>query len=185
MERMLRETPIEPVDCWISMGLAGGLRPGLKVGDVLHGTVVLRDEACSLPVATLPESIDGSILYCSKKPLCAVEEKRSAFEQTGADAVDMESGAVAQWAHQRKERFSFIRVISDGALEPIDPNMMRCLNEDGLPSVQAALAMAARKPWLLPAMMRMGFRSSRLSARLADAAFELARRLVDPPLGER
>lgn len=159
----------QPVAAWLSVGLAGGLEPDLRAGDcVMGGEVVCghEGEAVSTP-AWLGSGCRRDLLLCVETPVASVEEKAQAHLRTGADAVDMESAAVAQWAAERGEPFGFVRIISDAADEPLDPAVLQCLNRQGMPSAGAAMRLLLKRPRLLPTLIQMGRRSQRCSQRLA------------------
>ena len=105
----------------VSFGLAGALHDGLGVGDVLDATRVVDEHG-----RTLWEG--GPLGVAGARPatvLGAAElvhdaaERRRLHEESGADAVDMESGVLA-----RSGRLAgVVRVVSDGiesAIEGVD-----------------------------------------------------------------
>ena len=90
-----------------------------------------------------------------------VEAKRRLAVQTGAAAVDMESGAIAEAALAAAVEPVAVRVILDGVDESLDVAPDRFLRPDGSVSMwQCGLAVAAR-PSLLPTLWRLGRRSTR------------------------
>jgi hypothetical protein len=114
-----------------------------------------------------------SILYCHPHAVSSVEEKAELFQQTGADAVDMESGAVARHAQGRGEVFAWVKVISDRADERLPAALLECMGRDGFPSTAASLRLVLKRPWLLPVLLRMGVRAGRQGGLLADALMAL------------
>jgi hypothetical protein len=105
----------------VSFGLAGALHDGLRVGDVLDATRVVDEPGvtlgagCSLGFrgAREPTVLGSDALVHD------AAERRRLHEVSGADAVDMESGALA-----RSGRLvGVLRVVSDGvesAIEGVD-----------------------------------------------------------------
>jgi nucleoside phosphorylase len=90
-----RHMPDEPV---VSFGLAGGLHDGVACGEVLDATRVV-DPAGDVLWEGSPLGVAGA----RPATILAVEtlvddpgERRRLHERTGADAVDMESGALAR-----------------------------------------------------------------------------------------
>ncbi|MGL4423123.1 MAG: hypothetical protein ACRCZF_20845 [Gemmataceae bacterium] len=78
----------------IVAGVCGGLRPGLKIGDIIVPIEVLELNTIALscaPILGLPE---GRMLTVAEMALAQVEKSHHR-ETTGADAIDMEAAAVA------------------------------------------------------------------------------------------
>jgi hypothetical protein len=82
----------------VSFGLAGGLHDGLECGEVVDATRVVdaNGEVLweGLPLG-VPGARTGTIL-ASERLIDDPVERRRLHELTGADAVDMESGALAR-----------------------------------------------------------------------------------------
>lgn len=110
----------------VSLGCAGGLAPDLPAVAAIVGTEILGHR---LPSTCDPAGTDalfraaaetsgpvvlGSILSVDA-PLASREEKRSAWIEHGAHAVDMESAALAACARDADRRFAAGRVILDHA----------------------------------------------------------------------
>ena len=98
----------------VSFGIAGALHPGLPVGAVIDATRVV-DEAGAILWEGEPLGVvaarTGTILGADRIVDDASERARL-HEQTGADAVDMESAALA-----RSGRLAgCIRAVSDQAM---------------------------------------------------------------------
>ena len=118
------------VSALMSFGLAGGLDPALCAG-----RIVLPDEIVSvdgarittsaewrrhLRLAMAPlEPVAAGKLLSSSQPIGSVADKAAAFRATGAVAVDMESLAVGQVAAAHGLPFIAVRVIVDGAADPV------------------------------------------------------------------
>ncbi len=109
-----------------SVGMAGALDPKLAAGDVALPSAVLRSEGGRLAAnadwrATLARTLGGrcrltsGLLLTHAGPVDTVAAKSSAFRRWGADAVDMESYAVAEVAALHGVPFIAVRVIVDTA----------------------------------------------------------------------
>jgi nucleoside phosphorylase len=90
-----RSLPDGPV---VSFGLAGGLHDGLECGEVLDATRVVDAEG-----VVLWEGAPLGVTGARRGTILAVDtvvddpdERRRLHERTGADAADMESGALAR-----------------------------------------------------------------------------------------
>jgi adenosylhomocysteine nucleosidase len=96
----------------VSFGVAGALRDGLRVGDVLDATRVVDGSGATLWEGAglgVRGALAGTVL-ASDVLVHDVAERRRLHEASGADAVDMESGMLA-----RSGRLAgVVRAISDG-----------------------------------------------------------------------
>ena len=96
----------------VSFGVAGALRDGLRVGDVLDATRVVDGSGATLWEGTglgVRGALAGTVL-ASDVLVHDAAERRRLHEASGADAVDMESGMLA-----RSGRLAgVVRAISDG-----------------------------------------------------------------------
>ena len=105
----------------VSFGLAGALREGLGIGEVLDATRVVDEQGATLweggPLG-VPGARAATVLGSDVLVHDALERRRL-HESSGADAVDMESGVLA-----RSGRLAgVVRVISDdvtSAVEGVD-----------------------------------------------------------------
>lgn len=129
------------VKAMLSWGLAGGLNPALHAGDVIRPANVLHD-GTSLPVA-LPGS--GSIAAV-ERVIASVGDKRAVQTETGADAVDMESGALARAARHAGLPLYVVRVISDPAERALPALAARAIGQDGKPRIGAVLGGLVSQP---------------------------------------
>jgi hypothetical protein len=67
----------------------------------------------------------------------------------------METAHLRKLAERSGARFVAIRAISDRADEPIAPELLSLVDPRGKPRITAALAFFARRPSLIPAVMRL------------------------------
>jgi adenosylhomocysteine nucleosidase len=130
------------VSTLMTFGLAGGLDPALKAGSiVLPGELISPSGARYLTCRTWRERIAAAVsasravtegnLLTSVVAIESVAAKASAYQSSGAVAVDMESAAVAEVAAARQLPFIAVRVIVDTAA-------------DALPRAVAAASRAGR-----------------------------------------
>lgn len=103
-----------------SCGFAGALNPALHVGDVVFE---VGPESELGPALTSAGACAGRFSFVDKVVVSAAE-KRALRESTGADAVDMESGAIAEVCRGAGVEFGIVRVVSDACDEdlPLDFN---------------------------------------------------------------
>lgn len=99
-----------PVTALLSVGLAGGCDPALKVGDIVRAGVVI-DERTDERF----ESSQFDQVLVSTNAIASAGEKARLRASRYADAVDMEAAAVARLARQHGLDFQAIKAISDEA----------------------------------------------------------------------
>jgi adenosylhomocysteine nucleosidase len=125
----------------LTCGFTGGLNPDLKLGDVVFETV----NAPLAPSLSPPggERVSGGTgeglvsklaaagakpvkFFCADRIATTVAEKKKLRAETGADAVEMESGAIHAVCRERGISCAMVRVISDTAGEdlPLDFNRL-------------------------------------------------------------
>jgi adenosylhomocysteine nucleosidase len=159
---MLLEALPDDVTAVLSFGIAGGLAPNAATGDVFVATA-LRSMTESLPVdpdwrAALIRrtSAASAILAASDTLLASVEAKRALHRATRAVAVDMESGVAARFALARGVPFAALRAVADGPGDVLPQAAAVGLRPDGSPAILRVLLSLTRRPWELPALVRLG-----------------------------
>jgi hypothetical protein len=155
----------------ILAGLAGGLDPQLKAGDVVIGSADGRWPGLSYR--------RGGICT-SDHIITAREEKRQLFEQTGALAVDMETEIVRRAAQQAGLPMATVRAISDPADQDLPSGMERWIDGQGRVRIGVLAGEILRRPGNLPGLVRLG-RQSRLAAASLGAAMNLILRIELTP----
>jgi adenosylhomocysteine nucleosidase len=118
----------------VSFGLAGGLNPALEAGHlivpahvVLHGRQLPADEYLSTALG----GINSAALVAADSVIGSVAGKAERWNDMHADAVDLESGAVAAAARRANIPFAVLRAICDPATRPLPPAAMAGLNKSG------------------------------------------------------
>jgi adenosylhomocysteine nucleosidase len=148
----------EGCDALISFGLAGGLDPALRPGDLVVPSTIILDGAHH---ATDPELSDllggatGHAITASDVVLTSAEEKRALHGRTSAVAVDLESGAVARIASARGIPFAALRAICDPAERSLPPAAVATLDACGAVRVGRLIATIAARPGQLPALFTL------------------------------
>jgi adenosylhomocysteine nucleosidase len=163
----------DPFDLCMSSGLAGGLKAQYKPGEILvfrsvgeiTGTRVVPSDARLVSRASHGGAQIVSRLMTSKRLIVSAEEKH----QLGrfGDAVDMESFPVLAAAQERGIPAVAIRAISDTAKEDLPMDFSRHTAEDGRVAIRGVLGEIARRPQILPALVRFGVRTRRVVDGLA------------------
>jgi adenosylhomocysteine nucleosidase len=163
----------------VSFGLAGGLDPALRPGAILvpraiivDGRMIATDPALSAALGgPTPHTILGGDAIAAD-----ADTKRVLREATGADAIDLESGAVARLADAHGLPCAAIRVICDPAERSLPPAALVALNSGGVIGLGRVLAALAARPGQLPALLALAADAAR--ARRALAAYVTTRRLA-------
>jgi hopanoid-associated phosphorylase len=166
----------------VSFGLAGGLAPELRSGDLLlpesvHSTgtgswsvdPMWRERVRARLAAGGLEPRPG-VLLGSERIVATVPDKRALFEATGAQAVDMESHAVAAVATAAGLRFLVVRSIADPHDRVVPQVAHEALRPDGRVRLRATLGGLIRQPGALIALLRLGRESAAALATLRRAA---------------
>ena len=175
----------------VSIGIAGGLAPGLRAGRWVVADAVLVDGE-SVPTnaawtgriaARLPEAARGLLLGVNAMVIEATQ-KAALHRTTGALAVDMESHIVARVARRRRLPFAAVRVISDAAHRTLPPAARVGMKPDGRMDLPAVLSSLLANPGQLPALIRAGLEAERAFRALLRGYRRLGPRLAGPDLDE-
>jgi adenosylhomocysteine nucleosidase len=168
---LLKERP----DLCISSGLAGGLRPELKTGEIVVAREVLlvnggqkftsppllvdlAEETGAKPVRTF---------LTNAQIVCEAKSKRSMA--VFGDVVEMESFHVLQSARDVQVPAVSVRAISDTVDENLPFDFGRAIRRDGRISYGPLLLQVAVHPQRLPAMISFGKKSAKAAHNLADS----------------
>jgi len=151
----------------ISFGVAGGLDPSLKSGDVVVATEVMAGDARWLAGLALNEELIASVAQGRRRivrgGLAGVEQvvaaqsmKAALRSETGAAAVDMESHIAADYAERAGLPFAALRVISDPADRALPALAVAAIKPNGDIDLRRVLSGLARNPTTLRALVATG-----------------------------
>ena len=147
----------------LTCGFAGGLNPELESGDVVFmtGYPALEKKLAGT---------DASLVSFFTAPRIATTaaEKKKLRAETGADVVEMESGAILAVCRENRIPCAMVRVISDTADEdlPLDFNK---LAEPDMNLHYGKLAWAiCKSPWKIGALMDLQKKTNFAAAQLAE-----------------
>jgi adenosylhomocysteine nucleosidase len=144
-------------------GIAGGLNPTLRTGDVIFET---NDHGLARQLSAA--GARAGTIACVPRVVITRAEKTLLREQTDADVVEMESGFIQQACVGRNIPCATVRSVSDTAHDdlPLDMNLM-CDANQNLSSAKLAFAIL-KAPQKIPALMRLGKNCSLAASKLAD-----------------
>jgi adenosylhomocysteine nucleosidase len=170
----------------LTCGFAGGLNPELKLGDVVFEIPSRsgRRESAQTKTGEKSEPADAGCydkliaagakpakFFCADRVATTVAEKKKLRDETGADAVEMESAAIHAVCAEKHIPCATVRVISDTANEdlPLDFNAL-AKPDKNLDFGKLAWAIA-RSPGKIGALMELQkktrFAAEQLAAVLA------------------
>ncbi len=142
----------------LSFGLCGGLDPALRPGTILIPEAVLDGttrHATSPAIAARFGGPTPHLLLGASQVAATAIEKRWLRETTGADAVDLESGAVARVAAETGLPFAVLRAVCDPAEQDLPPAALVALDGKGAIGLVRVLASLAARPAQLPALLAL------------------------------
>jgi adenosylhomocysteine nucleosidase len=158
----------------VSFGLASGLAPILRPGDVVIADSVVLPTGGTIPTdagwrAALLQRLGGSALNVrvariagSDEPLVSASAKRRAFQATFAAALDTESHAVAEVALAAGLPLLVVRAVAEPAEATRPPSAFAATGADGRSRSFAMVGHLAARPWEIPAAWRFS-RNARLA----------------------
>jgi hopanoid-associated phosphorylase len=165
---------------FLSMGIAGGLLPGLRPGAIIIASAVVANEARIRTTSSwsdnlnraIPESVMGDIAGVDRMT-AEISDKISLRRMTGAASVDMESHVVARIADRYAIPFAAIRIISDPAERGLPPAAQAGLAPDGRVNIMGVIHALMVAPGQIPALVQTA-----LNARTAFGTLSRCRRLL-------
>ena len=151
----------------ISFGVAGGLDPTLRSGDVVVATEVLAGDARWAAGLSLSDDLIDKVTSGRRRvvrgSLAGAEEvvmgrscKAALHLETGAAAVDMESHIAAAYAAETGLPFAALRVISDPAHRALPALARAAIKPNGQIDVATVLRGIVRNPATVRALVSTG-----------------------------
>jgi adenosylhomocysteine nucleosidase len=151
----------------VSFGVAGGLNPALRSGDIVIASEIVAAKGRWLAAEGLSEALHGlpeqgahriarGILVGVEEVVLGRKAKSALRSATGADAVDMESHIAARYAEQHGLPFAALRVISDPAHRALPEIAAAALKKNGDVDVWKVMRGIARRPSQIRALVHSG-----------------------------
>ncbi len=178
------------VDLLISSGVAGGIRPGLKVGDLVVAERVAyskqsdfdveklqleSDYVCNQNVVQLSRQLSGDLelvlhignLLTVDKVINKAKTKRNIGNHNSFLAVEMESTAVAEVAREKEVEFAAIRSISDDVDDDLHLDYDNIISDDGKVKVAGIALEVLKNPQKLAVLKRLNKQTKKAAKSLA------------------
>jgi adenosylhomocysteine nucleosidase len=180
----LVEAAVRRAKCLISFGIAGGLAPHLRSGDVILSAEVIgpdrrwrANERFHGQVSDLARQIgaaEGAVLGAGDI-LATEDDKARAWRDTGALAVDLESAIVARAADAAGIPFLVLRTIADPATRELPSAALIPLAQDGTPAFIRVVGEVLRRPQQIAALFGLARETRQALSALAGPAHALRR----------
>ena len=146
----------------LSFGIAGGLAPGVKPGDIVVADAVVAgserytaDMAWTQRLAACLPEARVALIASSEFAIATCAAKAELYRASGAIAVDMESHIAARAAAKHGVPFAVLRVVADHAGRALPPAALAGLGPGGAINIAGVLKSLARQPTQLPQLLRV------------------------------
>jgi len=182
--RLLKNARIETgalPELVLTCGFAGGLNPDLKLCDVVFEISRSRGDETQIKRERQPETphvvsyeklvaagAKPAKFFCADRIVITAAEKKKLRDETGADAVEMESEAVHAVCRERGIPCATVRVISDTANEDLPLDFNRLAKPDKSLDYGKLLWAIAKSPAKTGALMKLQKRTRFAAERLAE-----------------
>ena len=149
----------------LTCGFAGGLNPDLKLGEIVFE---LSTHNVQLSTRLLAAGAKPATFFCADRIATTVAEKKKLRDETGADAVEMESAAIHAVCAERGIPCATVRVISDTANEDLPLDFNALTKPDKSLDFGKLFLAIAKSPGKIGALMELqkktGFAAQQLAA---------------------
>lgn len=150
----------------LTCGFAGGLNPVLQPGEVVFMTGYPALEGRLVNADTRLAHF-----HTASRIATTVAEKKKLREETGADVVEMESGAILAVCRESHIPSAMVRAISDSANEDLPLDFNKLSNPDMSLNYDKLLWAVVKSPLKIGALMRL-HKHTRLAAERLAAVLE-------------
>jgi adenosylhomocysteine nucleosidase len=184
-------------DCILNFGFAGGVLPGVGVGDLVLAERVLYLEDGRLNEVPLPD-VQLSHVVAEALATAPVTLQRGTFVTAAVitnktaligllaagvqhPMLEMETAALLQVASEAGIPVVALRGVSDAAGEELSFSLEEFCDADLRISVPRVMKTIARKPWIIPQLIRLSGNTKRAGESLALGVELALRALCAPP----
>jgi adenosylhomocysteine nucleosidase len=165
-ERLLRDHDIDHV---VVVGIAGGVPPATKLGDVLVPEVVV-DAVTGKEYRPAP--LGDTVMSGRVRTADDVNVEAATLIVEGVTACDMETAAVAAVCEDQGCPWTAFRAISDLVGGPVDDALLGLANPDGTGNMWAAAKYLLPRPWKIPGLVRLARDTNVATSAAATAAIQ-------------
>jgi len=152
----------------VSFGVCGGLSPSVKAGDLILtdtvemcGTTLSVDSAWHATMITQFPQAHAGLMLSVESAIASVDTKHTAFKETAAVAVDVESFAVVEAAKANALPAIIIRAVLDGADQSLPETALNGVNAAGETQIWPVIKGLIRRPQDFSALINLGRDSSK------------------------
>ena len=164
--------------CLYHVGFAGALLPTLRIADVICPVEIINATTGTRYRPTAGIDQRGTLVTVDRS--VSTPEQNAQLRQTShADAVDMESAAVAALCAVHGVPYASVRAISDEANTALPKELAKLVQPDGSVRFTAAIGYVLRHPEHLPALIRLSRASRRAAHALAGHIEQLLQQSTD------
>ncbi len=160
LARLSFSTPRQLLTC----GFAGALQPGIACGTVVFDA----DPGLALEPLLVRAGARPVRFHCSPRVVVSARAKARLREETGADAVEMESAHLREICHGRGIPSATVRVISDGSGEDLPLDFNALLTDRQRLHPVRLLVSILRDPGVVPRLLRLRRTCVMAAGRLAE-----------------
>jgi adenosylhomocysteine nucleosidase len=172
------------VSSLVSFGLCGGLDPALPAGSLVVPREVIATGRRYPTCPRLSAAVGGwsaDSLLAGHETAADPASKRRQFDETGAAAIDLESGAVAEVAARAGLPFAVLRAVCDPAGALLPPAALAALDALGAISIWSVAASLLRHPGQIFDLIALGHAAAAARAALVRRVGDIsAGRLLVP-----
>ncbi len=170
------------VEALLSFGIAGGLSPEARPGTMIVAERVIIPGSTSIetdPVwrAALLDALQAAEIPCraaaivgSDTAVTTPAAKQRLHIESGAEAVDMESHAVARVARDNGLPFLALRAVADPQERSLPDWAVEATGPAGKVRPAQVVAALCRRPWDIPSLVRIAGDTRKALASLGRAA---------------
>jgi nucleoside phosphorylase len=165
-ERLLDATSVDHV---LVVGIAGGVVPGVAIGEMIFPSVVIDHASGAeyVPAGLAPGEASGTLLTSDE--FFVDPDEVGGLAARGIVGLDMETASVAAVCEQRGCAWSVVRSVSDRPGE-VPPGVLDMAGADGTPNLGKAVRFMATRPWKVPGLVRLARNSQHAANRAAASA---------------
>jgi len=156
-----------PPEQVFTCGFAGGLDPDLKIGDVVYEAPEPSTSNPQLLTRLTAAGTKPVKFFCADRIATTVAEKKKLRDETGADAVEMESAAIHAVCREHGIPCATVRVISDAAHEDLPLDFNALAKPDKSLDFGKLFFAIAKSPGKIGALMQLQKKTSFAADRLA------------------